>query len=71
MEFRAGVFEVVVVRARSVGALVGVPGRISKGSCSARLMNCKGVNGEPFVDGEDFNDCGLVPLGVDKENAGT
>jgi hypothetical protein len=34
-------------------------------------MNCKGVNGEPFVEGEDFNDCGLWPVGVDRLKEGT
>lgn len=70
MEFRAGVFDEVAVRVRSVGGLVGVPGRKRGASGSARLMNCKGVNGEPFVDGLDFSDCGLAPFGVDRENEG-
>jgi hypothetical protein len=51
--------------------LEGVTGRSTGASESARLMNCKGVKGEPFVEGEDFNDCGLWPLGVDREKEGT
>lgn len=38
---------------------VGVTGRSSAESGSARRMNCSGVNGEPFVEGDDPIDRGL------------
>lgn len=45
-------------------------GRSPMESGSARLMNCKGVNGEPFVEGEDRIDKGEWPVGVDKAKEG-
>jgi len=52
------------------GVLEGVAGRKRDRSTSARRINCKGVSGEPLVDGEDFSECGLCPLGVTSENDG-
>jgi len=40
-------------------------------SGSARRMNCKGVRGEPLVEGEDLMERGLCPLGVIREKVGT
>lgn len=55
------------VRFRRCG---GVPGRNIGVSGSARRMNCRAVNGEPFVEGVDFSDRGLFPEGLDIENDG-
>jgi hypothetical protein len=55
-----------VLRARNIGAFKGETGR---SSCSARRMNCKGVNGDPD-DEVDLSERGLCPLGVDKEKDG-
>jgi len=36
-----------------LGCLVGVVGRSNAESSSARRMNCIGVSGEPFVEGDE------------------
>lgn len=36
-----------------LGCLVGVAGRSNAESSSARRMNCIGVSGEPFVEGDE------------------
>lgn len=51
--------------------LLGVSGRNPGDSLSARLMNCRAVNGEPPGDDPDLSERGLAPLGVDKANEGT
>jgi hypothetical protein len=53
------------------GVLEGEAGRRRERSTSARRMNCKGVSGEPLVEGEDFSERGLCPLGVTSEKDGT
>jgi hypothetical protein len=59
IEFR---FDVVPVdsRFRNVGGLEGVSGRMKEVSGSARRINCNGVNGEPFVEGDDLTERGLA-----------
>jgi len=52
------------------GVLEGVAGRRRDKSTSARRMNCKGVRGEPLVEGEDLSERGLCPLGVTSEKDG-
>jgi hypothetical protein len=69
-ELRAGVCVLFVFLFRC-GGLEGVAGRRSEESGSARLMNCKGVKGDPLVEGDDLMDCGLCPLGVKREKDGT
>ena len=39
-------------------------------SGSARLIYCKGVKGEPWIEGDDLSERGLWPLGVISENDG-
>lgn len=34
-------------------------------------MNCRGVNGEPLVEGDDLTDCGLLLVGVERAKVGT
>jgi len=58
-----------VFRARNTGGFEGDIGRRPGLSCSARRMNCKGVNGDP-EDGVDLSERGLRPLGVDNEKDG-
>jgi hypothetical protein len=50
-----------------------VSGRNVGAEGSALRINCRGVRpvrGEPFEEGVDFREWGLVPDGVDKENEG-
>lgn len=42
--------------------------RPASAATSARLMNCKGVNGEEFTEEVDFIDWGLLPFTDDKVN---
>ncbi len=55
----------------ALDCFVGVIGRSSAASGSARRINCSGVSGEPFVEGDDTIDLGLCPVGVRSENVGT
>lgn len=68
-EGREGVCEFRALLRRCV--FEGVTGR-SKIllSGSARLMYCKGVKGEPCIEGDDLSERGLWPLGVIIENDG-
>jgi hypothetical protein len=52
-----------------MGGFEGEIGRSPGLSCSARRMNCKGVNGDP-EDEVDLSERGLCPLGVDNEKDG-
>jgi len=55
----------------ALGCFVGVTGRSNVASGSARRMNCSGVSGEPFAEGDDAIDRGLCPVGVISEKVGT
>jgi len=50
--------------------LEGVTGRSNERSESAFRMNCNGVNGDPFVEGEDMRERGLCALGVIRAKVG-
>jgi len=69
IEAREGVFAFETLL-RS-GVLEGEAGRRRERSTSARRINCKGVSGEPLVEGEDFSERGVCPLGVTSEKDGT
>jgi len=56
-------------RARNIGGFEGDIGRSPGLACSARRINCKGVNGDPG-DEVDLSERELRPLGVDKEKEG-
>jgi hypothetical protein len=68
-EGREGVCKFITLLRRCV--FEGVTGR-SKVllSGSARLIYCKGVKGEPWIEGDDLSERGLWPLGVISENDG-
>lgn len=51
-----------------MGGFEGVTGRRGGVSKAASLMNCKGASGDPGE--EDFTECGLRPLGVERINDG-
>lgn len=56
---------------RLLGGLDGVTGRSKVLSPSAFRINCRGVSGDPLVDGDDFMERGLCPFGVIREKEGT
>lgn len=59
-----------IFRARSIGGLDGDIGRSPGLSCSARRINCRGVNGDPPLV-VDLIERGLWPLGVDNKKEGS